>query len=88
MRTPSCWDLKNTFYRTITTVLEGGYMNPTKVTEIFTPERKAILLDILLASGATSITITVSQPHPEKPEDILRKPTLDSIQINANYSTV
>jgi hypothetical protein len=63
-------------------------MNATNVTEIFTPERKAVLLDILLASGATSITIKVSQPHPEKPEDILRKPTLDGIQIDASYSTV
>jgi hypothetical protein len=63
-------------------------MNPTNVTQIFTPERKAVLLEILLASGATSITIKVSQPHPQKPEDILRKPTLDSIQISASYSTV
>jgi len=63
-------------------------MNPTNVPEVFTPERKAVLLDILLASGATSITIEVSQPHPEKPEDILRKPTLDSIQITATYSTL
>ncbi len=38
-------------------------MNPTNIPEIFTPERKAVLLDIMLASGATSITIKVSQPH-------------------------
>jgi hypothetical protein len=62
--------------------------NPANVAEIFTPERKAVLLDILLASGATSITIKVSQPHPEKPEDILREPTVDSIRITASYSTL
>jgi len=53
-------------------------MNPTNVPEIFTPERKAVLLDILLASGATSITIKVSQPHPQKPEDILRRMPVNS----------
>jgi hypothetical protein len=66
---------------------EGGHMNhPANVAEIFTPERRAVLLDILLASGSTSINITVSQPYPETPEDILRKPTVDSIRITANFT--
>ena len=66
---------------------ESGDMdNLTKVAEILTPERKAVLLDILLASGSTSITIKVSQPRPAKPEDILKKPTIDSIQITANFT--
>ena len=60
--------------------------HPANVAEIFTPERRAVLLEILLASGSNSITITVSQPHPERPEDILRKPTLDSIRITANFA--
>jgi hypothetical protein len=60
--------------------------HPANVAEIFTPERRAVLLDILLASGSTSITITVSQPYPETPEDILRKPTVDSIRITANFT--
>jgi hypothetical protein len=60
--------------------------HPANVAEIFTPERRAVLLDILLASGSTSINITVSQPHPATPEDILRKPTVDSIRITANFT--
>jgi hypothetical protein len=60
--------------------------SPKDFAQIFTPERQAVLLDILLASGSTSITINVSQPHPAKPEDILKKPTLDSIQITANFT--
>ena len=60
--------------------------HPANVAEIFTPERRAVLLDILLASGSTSINITVSQLYPETPEDILRKPTVDSIRITANFT--
>jgi hypothetical protein len=58
----------------------------TNVAEIFTPERRAVLLEILKASGSTSITIKVSQPYPEKPEDILAEPTIDSIRITANFT--
>jgi hypothetical protein len=69
--------------------IKGGYMdNQANIAEIFTPERKTVLLDILLATGSTSVTIMVSKPHPARPEDILAKPTLDSIQIALSYSTI
>jgi len=61
--------------------------NLTNVGEIFTPERKAVLRDILLASGSTSITIKVAKPHPSKPEDILKIPGVDDLLISASFAT-
>jgi hypothetical protein len=60
----------------------------TNAAAIITLERKAALLDILLATGANSVTIKVSKNHPARPEGILAKPTLDNITIDVAYSTI
>jgi hypothetical protein len=56
------------------------------IDDIFTAERRAVLLEILKACRGSSVTITISQAHPASPKDILAEPTIDTIRIRASFT--